>query len=483
MSEIGGPTCAVKPPKYLVWSGAAQVSAAQTIRRSSRLIFFFVAARKLGPETFGLYAFLLAVFETLALISGEGFTEYLMRELSKTPAAAGALYSRVCLLRCLYIVILFAPAILFLHVLGHPKPILKIAFWLFMTLFPRAFLGVGQGVIGAVRHFRSLVWLEGVQGVGLLAVGIVLLIKSPTLGNAIWAEVISVFAAALGSVLIVRRFLHGNWEVVPSWRRILKETAFFNLYPLIINIYDRIDVVLLSVLAGNFAAGIYAVPYRALGALQILPFGIKTSVLPSISNNVEGTQSDKQLCSRLLSVMYLLALFPVLALTLLAGPLILVLFGKNYSPSIPVLRILIWAVVPMFLNYGLNTFLLARCRERVFVWTGLICTVVNVVANVVLIPRYSYYAAAAVTILTETVLLAQNLFIIRKMFGFFALPQRFWQTSMIFLLLIAGGLAGNAYAPSILSTTITFLMFTTYLYLNGYLHSIRDWTRHGAFTG
>jgi len=379
--------------------------------------------------------------------------------------------------------ILFAPAIAFLQLLGHPKPILKAAFWLFLTLFPRALLGVGQGVIGAARHFRSLLWLEAVQGSGLLGVGVLLLVKSPTLGNAIWAEVTSVFAAALGSMLIVRRFLRGNREVVPSWRRILRETAFFNLYPLIVNIYDRIDVVLLSVLAGNFAAGIYAVPYRALGALQILPFGLKTSILPSISGDAVATEGDKQLCSRILSVMYLLALFPVLALTLLANPLIIVLFGKDYSPSVPVLRIRVWAVIPMFLNYGLNTFLLARSKERVFVWTGLICTLVNVGANVVLIPRYSYYAAAAVTILTETMLLGQNLFIIRKMFGFLALPEKFWKTSIIFLLLIAGGLAGNAFAPSVLSTIVTFFVFATYLYLNGYLHSIRDWTRHGAFTG
>jgi O-antigen/teichoic acid export membrane protein len=483
MSEIASQTCTTSPPKYLIWSGAVQVSAAQTIRRSSRLLFFFIAARKLGPEIFGLYAFLLAVFETLALVSGEGFTEYLMRELSKTPASAGVLYSRVCLLRWLYILVLFAPAMGLLRLLGHPKPILEAAFWLFLTLFPRAVLGVGQGVIGSARHFRSLLWLEVVQATGLLGVGIFLLVKSPTLPNAIWAEVVSISAAALGSIVIARRFLRGKWEIVPSWRRILKETAFFNLYPLIINIYDRIDVVLLAVLAGNFAAGIYAVPYRALGALQILPFGLKTSVLPSISGDAKGGQGDKQLCSRLLSVMYLLALFPVLALTLLASPLILLLFGKDYSPSVPVLRVLIWAVIPMFLNYGLNTFLLARSKEQVFVWTGLICTVINIGANVILIPHYSYFAAAAVTILTETVLLGLNLVIIRRVFGFFALPQRFWKTSIIFLLLIAGGLAGNAYAPSVVSTFLTFFVFATYLYLNGYLHSIRDWTRHGAFTG
>lgn len=485
MPDIGSQArVTTQPPKYLIWSGAARVSAAQTIRRSTRLLFFSVAARRLGPTTFGLYAFLLAVFETLALISGEGFTEYLMRELSKVPASAGALYSRVTFLRCAYIVVLFVPAIVFLRLLGHSKPILGAAFWLFLALFPRALLGVGQGVIGAARRFSSLLWLEIIQGTGLLGVGILFLIKAPTLQNVIWAEVVSISAAALGSIVGVHSLLRGNWEVVPSWRRILKETATFNLYPLIVNIYDRIDVLLLSILAGNFAAGIYAVPYRALGALQILPFGLKTSVLPSISGHASTARDgDQQLCSRMLSVMYLLALFPVLAITLLAGPLVLLIFGKNYFPSIAVLRVLIWAAVPMFLNYGLNIFLLARKQERAFVWTSLICTLVNVSVNIVLIPHYSYFAAAGVTILTETVLLAQNVWIIHRTFGFLALPEKFWNTSVIFLLLIGAGLVGNAYAPSLLTAIVTFCIFVTYLYINGHLHSIRNWTRHGAFTG
>jgi O-antigen/teichoic acid export membrane protein len=484
MPDLEGQTCTVEqPPKYLIWSGAARVSAGQTIRRAARLLFFAVAARKLGPATFGLYAFLLALFETLALISGEGFTEYLTREVSKVPSSAGVLYFRVGLLRWIYIVVLFAPAMVFLQLLGHPKPVLWAAFWLFLTLFPRSIVAIGQGVIAAACRFTFLLWIEVVQSAGLLSVGIYLLIKAPTLQSVIWAEVASISGAALVAALQVRPLLRGNWEATLSWRRILKETATFNLYPLIINIYDRIDVVLLSILAGNFAAGIYAVPYRALGALQVLPFGLKTSILPSISGNPAAGKSEKNLCSRMLSVMYILALFPVLAVTILAGPLILLFFGKSYSASIPVLRILIWAVVPMFLNYGLNIFLLARGKERVFVWTSIVCTLVNVGANVALIPRYSYFAAAGVTILTESVLLAQNFWVIHRMFGFLPLPEKCWNLSAIFLLLMAGGLLGNVYAPSLVSAIVTFGIFATYLYATGFLHSILEWTRHGAFTG
>jgi O-antigen/teichoic acid export membrane protein len=89
------------------------------------------------------------------------------------------------------------------------------------------------------------------------------------------------------------------------------------------------------------------------------------------------------------------------------------------------------------LNYALNVFLLAKKRERLFLWTASVCTVVNVTANFLLIPRYSYVAAAAVTILTELVLLGQNLVLVWKTLGWVPLPRRAVWNSLVFLALLA----------------------------------------------
>ncbi len=468
--------------RNLLFSRAFQVGAGQVIRRCTRSLFFLLVARRLAPGIFGVYVLLLAIVETLALISGEGFTDYLTRELSKAPELGRELYVKVIELRLLYAVLLFVPAILVLHSLKYPAEILAGASLLFLTLFPRAPFGAGQGVLRAAGRFGLLVWLETLQALVLLVVGVSLLTKAPGLRGIIWAEVASAFAGGLVAILMVHGLRQPKLKSAVTWRQVLRETSIFNVYPLITNIYDRVDVVLLSALAGSLAVGIYAVPYRALSAMQILPFAVFSALLPAIAS-ITADRNDKQLCSRMTGLFYSFALFPVLGVTLLARPLILVLLGNGYAESTPVLRILIWAIIPMFVNYGLNTFLLARSHEKMFLRTTLVCAAVNIAANLILIPRFSYFAAAAVTILTEVVLLVQNVTIIRRIRGFFPVPDRFWQTSTVFLILLAGGLVGNAYATSFWPAAAAFLLFAVYFYLTGYVRSVLTWTRNGAFAG
>jgi O-antigen/teichoic acid export membrane protein len=227
------------------------------------------------------------------------------------------------------------------------------------------------------------------------------------------------------------------------------------------------------VIAGSAAAGLYALPYRALATLQIIPFGLMAAILPVLASR-SPSKDDKQICWRMATILCVLSMFAALALTLLARPLVLLVLGASYADSIPILRLLVWASIPMFINYGLNTFLLARNRERAFLWTSSICAVANVVLNLILIPRFSYYAAAAVTIVTELLLLLQNLVIIRRTFDFIALPRRLLATALILLLLLGAALAGGAYAPPVIVAATACFAFAFYLYLDGSLKTIID---------
>jgi O-antigen/teichoic acid export membrane protein len=473
---------AARAPRNLLFSRAFRVGSGQVIRRCTRFLFFFFAARKLGPTTFGVYALLLAIVLTLAIISGEGFSDYLARELSKAPELGRGLYVRVTQLRLLYVVLLFVPTIVLLHTLKYPAEILVDASLLFLILFPNALFGAAQGVLRAAGRFGLLTWLETVQGSVLLITAVSLFAKAPDLRSIIWAEVASAFAGGIAAVLMVRGLRLPKLKSSVPWRQVLRETSVFNIYPVIANIYDRIDVVLLSALAGSLAVGIYAAPYRILNAIQILPFALMSALLPAISG-ITGNGNDQQLCSRMTGFFYSLALFPVLGITLLARPLVLLLLGNSFAESTPVLMILIWATIPMFVNFGLNTFLLARSHEKKFLRTTVVCAVVNIAANIILIPRFSYFAAAAVTILTEAVLLVQNVIIIRRARGFFLLPDRFWPTTGVFLLLLGGGLVGNAYARAFWPAILAFLLFAGFFYLTGYVRSVLTWTRNGAFAG
>jgi O-antigen/teichoic acid export membrane protein len=455
---------------------ASEAMFAQVIRRVVRFIFLFLAARKLGPASFGIYALLLAMLETLSLMTGEGLADYVARELSKAPGLAKELYKRVTLLRCLLALLLAPIAIILLGFLKYPNEILRDAAWLFLILIARGPLASSQGLFRAAHRMSLMIWIEVIQGCALLGLGYYFLAGIANLHSVISAEVGAAFTGALVALVLAAQFWRNSPPLHVPWRTVWNATATFNIFPLISNIYDRVDIIILSVITGNAAAGLYALPYRALATLQIIPFGLMAAILPVLASRAPSA-SDKQVCLRMATVLCVLAMFPVLILTLLAKPLVLLVLGNSYAASVPILRLLVWAAIPMFLNYGLNTFLLARDQERAFLWTSSICAVANIVLNLLLIPRYSYYAAAAVTIVTECLLLAQNLTIIRRIFNFVALPVRLVPTALILLLLVIGALAGSSRTSPLIAAAAACCVFALYLYFDGSIKTIFDAAR------
>jgi O-antigen/teichoic acid export membrane protein len=245
---------------------------------------------------------------------------------------------------------------------------------------------------------------------------------------------------------------------------------------LIVNTDDRVDVVLLSKLVGNAAVGIYSLPYRFYAALSILPYGIMGAMLPSLSKSSWG-HDEKHRCSTAMQLLYAASLFLILASMLLADELVRFAVGPGYQGSATVLKILAWATIPTFMNYALNIFLLARNQERVFLRTAAVCTVVNIVANLVLIPRYSYFAAAAVTILTEIVLLGQNVFLIHKSVGYVPMPRRLLWNTMAFAVMLIGAYGAARYLPAVTVGILALTVFAMYLYVaNRVFRSVQEGT-------
>jgi O-antigen/teichoic acid export membrane protein len=146
------------------------------------------------------------------------------------------------------------------------------------------------------------------------------------------------------------------------------------------------------------------------------------ALLPVISREDQQTNAADR-CARVMRYLYPTALLTVLGAAVLARPTVLLLLGPQYDGSAAAMTILAWATVPMFLNYAVNTLLLAGRREKVFLWTASVCLLFNLGANLYFIPRFSFRAAAVITVLTELLLFAQNMYLVKRFFGRFVLPQ------------------------------------------------------------
>jgi O-antigen/teichoic acid export membrane protein/glycosyltransferase involved in cell wall biosynthesis len=413
-----------------------RLSISQVIRRSSRMALLLLAARMLGVDVFGAYALVLTVVEMMSIISGFGYMDFLTREVAKRPETAWALGLKVTWLRWGYIVPSLGLALLALGALHFSTAVLLNVCILTLTLAPRATVEAAQGVLKGLGRFSPLPWIEVVQGSAAIASAAFFVAAGFGLRGVITGEIVGATAGAafaVGSVIRHATFVRSE---TPPLRQLLRSTFAFNIYPFIVNVYDRVDVVLLARLAGTFATGIYSLPYRIYATPSIIPYSLMGALLPGFSSTGAGVEAREK-CAAAMKILYIAALLMLLVTLTFADPVILLVLGNSYKPSILTLKILVWAAGPAFLNSALNTLFLAAHREKVFLWTASVCTVFNVAANLILIPRFSFIAAAAVTVATECLLLAQNFYLTRRFLGQVILPKDAGRITVYFLVAIA----------------------------------------------
>lgn len=443
-----------------VVANASHLSVSQVIRRLFRMAILFVAARMLGVAAFGNYIVLLTVVEMVALISGYGFIDFLTRELAKAPAIARPLARRMTVLRLIYTVPALALALLVLVAMRFPSVMAVNTALLAITLLPRAAAESAQGAMKGLRWFAPLPWIELLQGcVALAGVSFFLYLRLGIRG-VVLAEIIGAICAGLLSLASLRRHLPAaSPSDVPGLKALAQSTFAFNLYPFIVNVYDRVDVILLAKLKDSFAVGIYSLPYRAFAMLQIIPYGLMGALLPAFSSSPDKNEV-RETCSTVMRYLLLTSLFIVLLTLSFARPVTLLLMGVSYADSVPTIQILVWASVPAFLNFALNTLFLSARQEKIFLKTATVCTVFNIAANLMLIPRFSFLAAAAVTVMTECLLLAQNIYLVRKIFGHVVLPKDGARIAAIFALVVAAFWLLQRAIPPALAGALACAAFT-----------------------
>ena len=87
---------------------------------------------------------------------------------------------------------------------------------------------------------------------------------------------------------------------------------------------------------------------------------------------------------------------------MLAGPLVRLLFGADYLPAVPALRILAWTLVPYTVTTFLSLAFLAAGHERP-VLRGLVAGLLALTAlNLLLVPRAGLVGASLAFLAAET---------------------------------------------------------------------------------
>lgn len=394
---------------------------AQVLIKVFSFAFTVLIIRRLGVETYGQYAAVMAFGAVFVFLADLGLGTWAVRETAHVRDAAEGrsrveqLLGNIVPLRVLLALLAVSAILLTGWLTGRPP-----AMMLGLLLG-----GLGLLLYGAEGAFEAI--LSGYERLDIIAGGRVLQQIAFVLLGAIalfaglpyHALIVANLVGILILTLVVWRGLRDEGlrraPATPArWSGMLRAALPFGAVSLALGLSYRFDTVLLNITHGDETTGTYSAAYTLVFSLVVLSNVLNTSLFPSLTRQASlAPQTLPRIYGRVLRVLLAVALPLAVGGWALAGDLIPLLYGEQYAGSVWVLQVVIWAVPLMFVTEFLGYVVLIGRREQSVARAVILSSSANVLGNLLLIPFFGIVAAAVMTVVTELVLLLQYIWLVR----------------------------------------------------------------------
>lgn len=210
---------------------------------------------------------------------------------------------------------------------------------------------------------------------------------------------------------------------------ILRRSLPFALLVLLMASYNRIDPILLNRLlpatSAHQQAGIYAGAFRLLDALTMVAYLVSVPLLPvyarlcaQLKDEPRAAQMQIGHTTRIVfSLMMVFAIAAAATCTHLAPQLMSLLYHDHAQSYANVFRILVLGIVPISITYVFGTLLTAHGSLRQLNCLACITLMINVVANLCLIPRLGAVGSAWASLAAQSFMAASQLLLAMRIFN------------------------------------------------------------------
>jgi len=403
-------------------------SGARVVELAISLVIIGLITRFLGESGFGDYATILAFVYIFTVLADLGLYSIVVREISREGADEKKIINNALTLRMFAgLLILGSAYFISLSFPYSPRVQIGIAiaaggFW---------FLSNCQVLIGLFqKHLRldkvALAELAG-RIIQLAAVWIVIQYPAGIFAAApLYGIIAAIAIGAALNFLLVLYFTSGYLKLklrfdFSYWKYLLKQSFPLAISAILVTVYFKLDTIFLSVMKTSEAVGTYGLSYKILESLIFFPAMIVGLAMPLMSKTFSiDRQKFYSIVQRTLNFLIII-IVPLAVGTLFTSEKIIRLVGgaEGFADSPMVLNILVFAIAMIFLGALFSNVIIAANKQKFLAQIYFLGAVVNVVANFIFIPRYSYYGAAATTVLTEFLMTALMIAVIIKTIKFF----------------------------------------------------------------
>lgn len=362
--------------------------------------------RYLGPEQFGILSYAQSFVGIFAALSSLGLNDIIIRELVKNRDKRNLILGSSFGLQTLGSTIIMLLLTISIYYNDNEPLTNRIIIILGLLTFINSFNVIASYFHSQVKSkFYAMAGLVGVIISALLKVYLIL-------GN--YSLIYFVYILAFDVIFLVSGliwFYSKSGESLLRWKfswsiakDLLKDAWPLILSGIIISIYMKIDQVMIKEFLGNGEVGQYSAAVRLSEAWYFIPTIICSSLFPAIINaKLKDDTLYKDRLQRLYNLMVVLGAVIILPVLTLSDWMIQLLYGEAFQRSAGVLDIHILGSVFVFLGVANQKWFISENYQAY----NIICLgagmLVNIVLNVIMIPKMGIMGAAYATLISQFV--------------------------------------------------------------------------------
>ena len=388
--------------RQTIFKNTFWLAVAEAITRFLKLILIIYVARILGATDYGKFTFALAFVSLFAIFSDLGVSQITTRELSREKEKEKEFPA------ILSLKFLLSLGTLALILIGSffitPDPIIRGVIWILaIYIIVSGFSGIIFAFFQARQQMEYQAWTKILEAFLETAAGFFVILNFPSVQNLSFSYL---FAGLVALISILLFFHFKVYHLCFSWDKSIWQRFLSMSWPLALAgvfgaIYSQIDSIMMGYWGQITQTGWYNAAHKIIGVTLIPMALISQSFFPALSIAFkESKEKLQRIWNYQIEIMILLAVPLVMGGIALAPRIIDFIYDPGYFPSILAFQILIVMAGISFLCGPFSQILVVSNQQKKLFFVTLAGAVINVILNLILIPRYSLYGAAATTVVT-----------------------------------------------------------------------------------
>lgn len=390
------------------------------------LTFFYMMhiARYLGPASFGILSFALAFTGIFGVFTDFGLSSLTIREVARDRSLAPKYLANIGLMKVALVAITFGLIALTINLLGYSEQTIKVVYLLALSVLITAFTTMFYSIFQAFERMEFQA-IGRMLNAALMLGGTIIAIKLglSVVGFAFLFFIVSLIALGYGFAVMKLKFsnptsaslakaMEFDWSF---WKESIKEVWPMGVMAVCTTIRFRTDTIMLSLMKGDAAVGLYNAAYRLLDISVVIPSMFMASMFPVMSQYYKTSiGSFNRVYEKSFKYLLAVALPMALVVTLLAQPIINLVFGSEFTGSVRALQILIWAGATMYVSMLVGAAFVTANKQMLSMKLTVLSVILNVILNLILISKYGYIGASATTVGGEVFGLFLGIFFLTK---------------------------------------------------------------------